>query len=400
MVKNCFQDRKDRMFLFICILLALILRAWLAAKLGYASIKGDELLHWGLSKSIFENGQTCMRMFPVDRFSSLYSISIAWVHIFQGCELQYTIARVSNSLYMVSALIPAYVLAKKVLQDRKFVWISVIVTAVLPEFVYNARILQENILFPMAIWTFYFVYKMYCSEKIRTRDIIVTAISSFFCYWAKEAGISIVLAILCSLIFNMFYERRIKENIRSILVYIVSFGVTYIAIHGIYILMNPNIDKIFLVSDALMNFNMQYIFKWIRGGFHYLIILMMIVGFSVIVLPFVGFRYMKKEEQKTIMFSLFAVFWAIVESVCMIYVGENMTRVHIRYLFYVIPIIWIFFLKACKTLHLKQVILIGKEKIFLYGCFIMTLVLMATIGVFVSPGSVIDGNSNRHITNN
>lgn len=400
MIRNGFRDNRERIFLAISILLVLILRTSLAVKLGYATIKGDELLHWGLSKSIFAHGQTYIRMFPVDRFSSLYSILIAWVHIFQGCEFQYAIARVANSLYMISTLIPVYLLAKKVLQERKLIWIAVVVTAVLPEFAYNARILQENILFPIAIWTFYFVYKMYCSEKIRTRDIIVTAISSFFCYWAKEAGISIVLAILCSLIFNMFYERRTKEKVRPILIYIVSFGSIYIVFHGIYKLMNPNIDKMFLVSNALMNFNMQYILKWIRGGFHYLIILIMIVGFSVIILPFVGFRYLKKEEQKTIMFTLFATFWAIVESVCMIYVGEHMARIHIRYLFYVIPIIWIFFLKTCKTLHLSQIKLMRKEKVFLFFCFITSLVLSVTIGIFVSPGSVIDGNSNRHMTNN
>jgi hypothetical protein len=368
-------------------------------RLGYAIIEGDELLHWGLSKSIFENGQTYIRMFPVDRFSSLYSILIAWVHIFRGCELQYIVARAVNSLYMTSTLIPVYLLARKVLQDRKFVWIAVIVTAVLPEFVYNTSILQENILFPIAIWTFYFVHKMYCSEKIRTRDLIVTAISSFFCYWAKEAGISIVLAILCSLLFNMVYEQGIKEKIRPIFIYIISFGIIYMVIHGIYELMNPSIDKIFLVSNALINFNMQYILKWIRGGFHYLIVLIMLIGFSVVILPFAGFRYMKKEDRKTIMFTLFVSFWAIVESVCMIYVNEQMVRVHIRYLFYVIPIIWIFFLKSCQILLLKNIILNGKEKNWFYFGFVASLVLMTTIGIFSIPGSYIDGNSNRHMTN-
>lgn len=399
-MKKFSQSKQDIIFLMLLMMLALIVRVYLAVNLGYASIKGDELVHWGLSKSIFENGQTNIRMFPADRFSSLYSIAISWVHIFQGCDLQYTIAKIVNSIYMVSALIPAFLLAKRVLQDRVYVWISLIITALLPEFAYNVRIIQENLSFPMAMWTFYFVYKMYSNEKIKTKDIIVTAAGAFLCYWAKEAGICIAIAILCSLILNMFYEPKAKENIKSVLVYITAFGCIYLLVHGVYLLMNPEMNQIPLVKEALINFNTQYILKWIRGGFHYLIILVMSIGFAVAVLPFVGFYHMEKCDQKTIMCILFTAFWAIVESVCMIYVSESGLRVHIRYLFYVIPIIWIFFIKTSKVLYSKQIKLMGKEKMFLVGCFTVCLVAIIAIGLFPSTGSLIDGNSNRHITNN
>lgn len=392
-------DKIDTYFVSY-ILVLVVVRAFLAVTAGYAIMCSDEVCHWGLSRSIFESGQTFIRGIPVDIFSCLYSISIGWVHLFSDYEMQYTIAYIANAVYMVSMLIPFYLLAQKVLNNKTKAFLITVVAGLLPEFAYNTHILQENLFFTLVMWTFYFIYRSYEKEELHVKDTIIIGILACVCFWTRRAGICIAMAVIGSLFWNMTYEKKLKQYLKQICIFGMSFFAIYIFTSWIYNLLNPNINGISASSEILARISPDVIIYWIQGGLRYFVILLLITGFFPGLLPFLIYKRLDRTSQRFTVFIAMVLAFAIVESVGMIYVNENMERIHIRYLAYTIPVIMLFFIKALHSLQEQNRALGILQKTVIIGCSLAGIVMMIVLDCFCVQGSSIDGNSNRFLVRN
>ena len=394
--------RKIRMneldfIMMIYILGVFIIRALGAAKTGYAIMISDEVCHWGLSRSIFENGQTYIRGIPADRFSCLYSICIAWVHFFSDYELRYTIIYIVNSFFMVSALIPFCLLCRRIFKDEKKVLGLVILVSLLPEFAYNARILQENLFFPVVMWTFYFIYSSFKDEIIRFKSSIGLAALSFLCYWTRQAGISIALAVIVLMLWIMFYEKKFKLYLKQLIAFIVSFSGIYFISTKIYKFINPDIISIGAMSRILSNLKGEHIIYWLEGGARYLIVLLIVTGFFTMLAPFLIFEKLTLAERRLTIFTALVAVFAILESVGMFYINEDMQRIHFRYLFYVIPVILALGAKAFHILRENRVIWKKAQVAAIICCSMIGIAVIVIFDCFCVSGSSIDGNSSRFL---
>ena len=384
----------------VYIFLMFIIRAFLATETGYAIMCSDEVCHWGLSRSIFDSGKTYIRGIPADRFSCLYSISIAWVHAFSNYELQYTITYIVNALFMVSTLIPFYLLCKRIFKDEKKACGLVILVSLLPEFAYNARILQENLFFPIVMWTFYFMYCFFEDEVFHFKSSICMAILSFLCYWARQAGICITIAVIVLMIWNMLYEKKVKLYLKQILIFITAFLGIYIITAQIYKVINPDMVSTDTLSRILFGINRDYIIYWLEGGFRYMIILLIVTGFFTMLTPFLIFRKLSLAEQRLTIFVTSVASFAILESVGMFYINESMQRIHLRYIFYVIPVILALGIEAF-CVYCENKIIIGKIQTIVIVCYSMIgIAVLISLNCFCVSGSPIDGNSNRFLMTN
>lgn len=393
------KNKEDICFIIYMLILVAI-RAFLAVKTGYAIMCSDEVCHWGLSRSIYAEGKTLIRGIPADIFSCLYSISIAWVHFFADYEVQYTVAHIANAIYMVSMLIPFYLLAQKVLGDKKKALIVTIIAGLLPEFAYNAHILQENLFFPIVMWTFYYIYIAYEKEALSVKDAIIIGVLSFLCFWTRRAGICIAMAIVGSMGWNMLFEKRFKQYFKSIAIFGLSFVLIYLSVSQVYHYLNPDAEGISASAEILARIDINLIFDWFHGGLRYLVIFLLITGFFSWLFPFLILKKMNKVDQRFVVFVTIVLFCAIVESVGMIYVNENMERIHIRYLSYIIPIILLYFIKSFYVLRDKGETLGRLQRVVIVCYSIFGMAVMVIFDCFCLKGSSIDGNSNRFLIKN
>lgn len=387
--------------LIIYLMFFCLFRILLAIKNGYAVMFGDEISYWQISQSLFEQGKALIRNVPVDLFSCFYSWSISWVHLFQNYDVQYLAAYTMNALMMSSFLIPFYLLCCRMFKQNGQALILTILVSMMPEFSYNARIITENLFFPISMWTFYCAYRVFESESTDYRKAILLGLLSFLCFGTRSAGICMFLAMCTYFIWSMIFEPARKKNALSFLYSTGIFLFLYIVFTRIYNMLNPEIavENIYYLA-FLQAFDLHNFLYWIQGGLRYLLIFVIITGIFSLALPVSYFFKLEKQDKRFLVFTLSVLAWAIMESVGMYYISEGMDRLHIRYVSYIIPAVLALFAKTCALLkQYNEKLTKGRITFLCIYCF-LGLCIAAVCGIFFKAGSQIDAVSAPYLVIN
>ena len=387
--------------LIIYLLFFCLLRILLAIKNGYAIMWGDEITYWQISQSLFEEGKTILRNVPIDLFSCLYSWSISWVHIFRDYDVQFLAVYILNAVMMTSFLVPFYMLCRRMLNHDGMALLLTVLISILPEFSYTTRIITENLFFPISMWTFYLVYKVFENDQINFRSASLLGFSSFLCFWTRSAGICVFLSLCTYFIWSIIFESSRKKKILSMLYTVVIFLILYVVFSAIYKSVNSEITTSNIYKLTFMQaFNIHNLGNWIQGGLRYLLIFAVITGFFSLALPVAIFQKLEKKDKRFFVFALLVLSWAVMESVGMYYVSEGMDRIHIRYISYLIPVAILFFTKSCMLLKQCGKRLIRGQAVFLSIYCVIGLFIAIYCGFFFNTGSTIDAVSAIHLTKN
>lgn len=387
-----------RNILIIYLILFCVLRILLAIKYGYAYMWGDEIAYWQISQSLFEQGKTIMRNMPVNFFSCLYPWSISWVHMFENYDVQYMVTYAMNAVMMSSFLIPFYMLCRRMLRHDGQVLVLTVLVSMLPEFSYNARIITENLFFPVSMWTFYYAYTVFEDEQVDFRKAVLLGFLSFLCFGTRTAGICVFLAICTYFMWSIIFESGRKKSALSMLCIVATFFTLYTVFTRLYKAANPGMSSGYLLNAALTRINISYFWYWFQGGLRYLLVFAVITGIFPLVLPVTVFRKLERQDRRLFVFALSVLAWAIVESVGMFYIKEGMIRIHMRYVSYLIPVVLLLFSKSCMLLKQHGEKLTKGQAVFLCIYCLLGLCVAVFCGLFIERDSMIDAVSASHLT--
>ena len=138
-----------RFWLTLIVLASVAVRIALARRIVAPWIMVDEIVYSELAKSFAAHGQFLVRGVPSHGYGVVYPILIApaW-RLFGSIPNVYVAAKAINSVLMSLAAIPAYFLARRLL-DRRLSLLAALLSVLLPEMLYTGMIMTENVFYPV-----------------------------------------------------------------------------------------------------------------------------------------------------------------------------------------------------------------------------------------------------------
>lgn len=383
--------------IMFCLFVSAI-RAAFSVRYGAAHIYGDELLHYKLGESLFMNNKLLIRGLNMYSNSFLYSAIISIVNCFEDKTTILTYTRIFNSIMMCSGLIPVYYLAEGIFKRNKTAWAVTILISLLPEFSYSGYFLQENVQFPIMMCVFYTVYQSEKKKILSYKYIILLAILSMACYWGKSIGTVLFIVFPCYYFILWLIRRKDKIYLKAIIIHIAIIGIftkiTSIVSDALHI---PIVNLINTTRGVSVAWSSVFTTKMIYPVLMFFITLFLVCGLVAYFFPWIHFMQLEKTEQNLLIMNTLFVCLTIGVVWCLIIPYENHDngiRVHMRYLFYAVPIAIILFYRSVMLPMNKT------KKIFLLitsGCFIA---LLCGCDLWNSSQSLIDGCSSIFLVKN
>ena len=128
---------------------SVLLRFVLSLEVHAPWIFQDEAVYSELARNLGQHGHFAIRQFPgTNGFGPLYPILLApaWA-IFSNPAHAYVAAKLINALLMSLAVVPAYVIARRLMRRRAAV-VAAIFAAAIPSLAYTNTLLSENAFYP------------------------------------------------------------------------------------------------------------------------------------------------------------------------------------------------------------------------------------------------------------
>lgn len=123
----------------------------------------DEELYISMARSFHYEGHFSQGGTLLDYTCVLYSMLLSPAYYFAGPENIMFFFRMIGTVIMLSSVFPVYLLAKRILGpeggDGKMVWAVTALTLFLPSMTNVAYCMQEVLVYPVFLWTAYFVYR-------------------------------------------------------------------------------------------------------------------------------------------------------------------------------------------------------------------------------------------------
>ena len=131
------------------VLVSFAARAWLARDMVGPFIMVDELIYSELGRSLADSGELLVRDVPSPGYGIVYPALISPAYLaFDRLTDAYAAVKTLNALYMSVAAVPAYFLARRVVDP----WLSLLaalLAVAIPSLVYTGTVMTENVFYPV-----------------------------------------------------------------------------------------------------------------------------------------------------------------------------------------------------------------------------------------------------------
>ena len=350
-LKNERFIKHSLLFVFI---MSVALRVILGVAFGQMNVFYDELLHWNLSKSVFYHMGSLFRNDMLSYKEILYSVVLSVSHYFGNTEMQYFVAVGINSVLMSSVVFPVYAMSKKFLGNNFYALILSLVSILLPEMAYTAKIIQENLFYPLAIWFFFLFIVIILENQYKRRNMVLLGIYVFIISLCKQMALNIAAGLILYYVLQFFFFDKVnrKKCFFCLLWFMaVFFGLKFA--YGIWFDYAYGLKDV-SASEAtigviLMNLLDPYLLsQLIYPAVTYLLLSILYMGVFPVLLPLALFKELK-EKERNLLILIGAIFLSTVMVICLrIIPTENLDqltiRFHFRYLFYLtVPILILLF---------------------------------------------------------
>ena len=185
----------SRKRLIIAFVLYLAVRICISVFPKVATTYADELLYLELAQNIWRKGVLSLFCVPV-RFSKiLYPLTLSPFYAITDPIARTTAISVFNAVLVSSALIPGWLIAARMIPDRKKQLAAMVFLACMADMNFSVTLMAENLYLPLLLWGIYFLIRDLDAQG--GMRIGTAALSGFWCfllYTAKESGAAFLAA--------------------------------------------------------------------------------------------------------------------------------------------------------------------------------------------------------------
>src|SRR3954469_5627343 len=171
-----------------------VLRIALAHRIVAPWIMVDEIVYSELAKSFAAHGHLLVRGVPSHGYGFVYPVLLApsW-RIFSSVPDAYVAAKLTNSIVMSLAAVPAYFLARRLVPVRLALVVAALTVAV-PSMLYTGTLMTENAFYPIFV-TFVLALVAMLDRPTPARQVIALALCAV-AYATRTQAVALVPALL------------------------------------------------------------------------------------------------------------------------------------------------------------------------------------------------------------
>lgn len=398
-----------------------LIALYIAAVIGYlffvsrftipVHLTVDEELYISMAKSFHYRGVFSHEGVILDYTCVLYSMLLSLAYYFGSPRNIVFLFRGIGTVIMLSSVFPVFLLSKRMLgtkkENERTVWAVTILTIFLPSMMNVAYCMQEVLLYPVFLWTIYFVYREMQEGNILklTGNTVLIAIFSAIGYFTKTLFLFLPLLYCFYIIWEAFRTRHF--NIWKKLG--VFLGI-WLALYGV-----GKLD-IFWLNDGIEGSNhyaTQFANLFPVDGQTVLAVLSCIVFYVIallfywavlpVILPLVNWKSYEEQDRKFLKFLVLGIGILIVEIVVSIVIteeGKVMLPHKLLYRYFQmfeVPLLLIY-LKGRKKFEFPKWILAIYLTVFTYlGMYFAVLGNQQRLGIIDAPVFLLIDNITRKI---
>lgn len=159
------------------------------------AVYSDELRYLDVARSLLQGRGLRVRNMPSDYQKILYPLCILPALLLRTTAAQITAIGWLNAVYMVSAVFPAYALARAMRLNPRRTAFLVGVTAVLPTMSAAATFMSETVFLPLSLWQVYFFLRaMLAAPRARVGWCAAAGAFCYLLYLNKEVALYYLIA--------------------------------------------------------------------------------------------------------------------------------------------------------------------------------------------------------------
>ncbi|MBS3152070.1 glycosyltransferase family 39 protein [Candidatus Woesearchaeota archaeon] len=182
------KNTKNLIILFIIIT---TIKSLLSYFITSPSIFSDEYLYIKMSQSFFQNFNFDIHGMPSDTYLPIYPILISISFLFNDATVFYMIMKIINSILSSLIIIPAYLIAKEFVDEKKALYCSLIIALLPMSVTLSYYIISENIFHTLFLTSIYLIYKSTIDNSYKYE--ILSGISIGLTSLTKLAGLSLII---------------------------------------------------------------------------------------------------------------------------------------------------------------------------------------------------------------
>lgn len=259
------KTTKTLLLLFVCFILV---KSVLSFFIPAPSAFSDEYLYEKMARSFYYSFNFDIHNIPSHLYLPLYPMIISIAYLFQDMTLVYFFIKVINAILSSLIIFPAFLLAREFFNEKKAIWISILVSVLPGSFSFSHYILSENVFYPLALFSFYFIYKSFTKKELFWD--IITGIFIGLSFLAKPLILPIILAIFIVFLYKLAIRDYFEIKKKAIMA--LFFGITILPwILRNIALFGPNFSSLVgTYGETNTPFQIVYIFSLILLIFVYI----------------------------------------------------------------------------------------------------------------------------------
>lgn len=299
----------------------------------------DELRYLQYAVSIAEGHGISLHGETTNYTHVLYSFLLApIIAIIPSPFTQIKCIALLNSVLMASVCFPVALLSRKIIKTPHLALIPVVLSLLLPETLYAATMMSENLYYPLGAWTLLFLHKSVVSPRVR--NSIVSGAACGLLTLTKISGVSFPIGF--ALLSLVLLVRGPRQGVKRGILLLAVFGASVFVVYGGFSL------PIMIAAQTADGYGSQTfaIFVWLSRGrlpffFYGLLHNIAFVSIALLVLPLLipvsFFECYEEKERKLLLIGLFILFTLVFIVSATITFPEDINydsdtiRVHFRY---------------------------------------------------------------------
>lgn len=195
-------ERRLRLFFFLLLAVSAAARVLLSVFPKTAVTYNDELFYLEIAQNIWNKGSVSVYGVSVGFSKVLYPLLISPFFAVQNGLLRTQLISGFNAILISSALIPGWLLARRILKKPEHIAFSVLILALSPNLLLSLTFMAENLYYPLLLWSLYAVWRYLSADHPGVPFALLLGFLAFLLYITREAGAAclagIIILLLCS----------------------------------------------------------------------------------------------------------------------------------------------------------------------------------------------------------
>jgi hypothetical protein len=215
------MKRVIKKLIFIYLLLVLV-KSILSYLIPAPSAFGDEYFYAKLARSFFFNQEFSIHNIVWNHYHPLYSIVLSPAYLLQQMGFIYPTMKILNSIISSLVIFPAYLISREFLNSKKSLTITILISLLPSNFIFSSFILAENLFYPTFLFSIYFIYKTFTTD--RTIFAILSGIFIAISFLSKVNAI-VLFPVLGVLFLYKLIKKQDLQFSKFVLITVISLAI-------------------------------------------------------------------------------------------------------------------------------------------------------------------------------